>query len=288
MKLKQQAGYSLLLFIAIIFLFSSAAVYAKYGSSLGAMKLQHTDKQLQHLNDAKANLILHAQSVPEIYATNTNGQFYAGDRISAPGYLPCPDLNNNGSSTTPCGQGQSIVIGRLPNGLASRHFRFISTDEITPFIWYAVDSRYVIQNSDYNNPPIQRFSPLNPLSPGNGRIQVDNQANLIAILFIEPNYAAASNTPLDLTQLTSLTDLTQNRFSKRDVLMVTLSHSEWQSAIHSRVQLESSVLCNLPSNQPHWFNACNNQEGNTEQCPGIYDGRPSNPVGTNWRNLLCG
>lgn len=281
-----QQGYALLLLVFMLFLAGSAMLYSTMGPQADTLKHQASQKQMDMLEQAKANLLLHAVSIPELYATSSNGNFYPGNRIPSPGYLPCPDTNNDGTSNTPCGQGQQIVIGRLPAGLATRHFRFIDNRSSPTFIWYAVDSRYVIQNSDYHNPPIQRYAPLNRNMPGEGRIQLDNQTNLVALIFIS-DQIPTSGTDLSTVALHNLTSPSQNRFTRQNTRAVSISHQEWRTQVQSRVQNQRTTLCQLDSQLPHWFNACYNPESPSTECPDINDGRDSNPVGSNWRALLC-
>ena len=281
-----QQGYALLLLVLMLFMAGSAMLYSTMGPQANKLKHQASQKQMAILEQAKANLLLHAVSIPELYATDSNGNFYPGNRVPSPGYLPCPDTNNDGSSNTPCGQGQEMVIGRLPKGLATRTFRFIDNRSSPVFIWYVVDSRYVIQNSDYNNPPIQRYAPLNRAKPGNGRIQLDNQTDLVALIFIS-NQTPASGTDLSSITLDNLVDPTQNRFTRQNTRAVAISHQEWRTQVQGRVQNQRAALCQLDPLLPHWFNECNNPESPSTECPVINDGRENNPVGSNWRELLC-
>ncbi|MBE0494578.1 MAG: hypothetical protein IBX48_09590 [Thiomicrospira sp.] len=281
-----QQGYALLLLVLMLFMAGSAMLYSTMGPQANKLKHQASQKQMTILEQVKTNLLLHAVSAPEIYATNSNGNFYTSDRVPSPGYLPCPDINNNGSTTTPCGQGEEIVIGRLPAGLATRHFRFIDNRSSPVFIWYVVDSRYVIQNPDYNNPPTKRYAPLNSNTPGNGRIQLDNQTDLVALIFISEQ-VPASSTDLSTTSLKNLVNPSQNRFTRQNTRAVTISHQEWRAHVQGRVQNQSSTLCQLDEELAHWFNECNNPDSPSAECPAINDGRKNNPVGSNWRALLC-
>lgn len=281
-----QQGYALLLLVLMLFMAGSAMLYSTMGPQANKLKHQASQKQMDILEQAKTNLLLHAVSTPELYATDSNGNFYAGNRIPSPGYLPCPDINNNGTSNTPCGQGEEIVIGRLPNGLATRHFRFIDNRSSPVFIWYAVDSRYVIQNSDYNNPPIQRYAPLNRNQPGEGRIQLDNQTDLVALLFIS-DQKPSSGTDLSAISLDNLTNPTLNRFTRQNTRAVTISHQEWRSQVQTRIQNQRTALCQLDTQIAHWFNECNNPESGSPSCPASLTGHEPNPVGSNWRAILC-
>ncbi|UQB41781.1 hypothetical protein JX580_08900 [Thiomicrospira microaerophila] len=274
MKVKtKQQGFTLLLIILILGLLGAAALAHNFQPRASQLKLQYAEKQLNLLLNAKNNLMIYTASTPEIYATNTNGVFYASDRVPSPGYLPCPDSNQDGAMNTPCGQGNEIAYGILPKGIASRHFRFNPSELQT--IYYVVDSRYVIQNSDFNNPPTQRFAPLNSNHPGDGRITVGNQSNIIAFIYLDKKSPDAFLAPGSDTVFS------------RPEHFITLSHQEWQNAIRLRVKPQASWLCALPVQQPHWFNACHNSSGQNGICPPLLDGRPENPVGANWRALLC-
>lgn len=256
-----QQGYALLLFILTLFMASSVTVY--YGTLPQANQLKHqqTQQQMALLNQVKTNLLLYATSTHEIYATNTNGNFYTAELVTAPGYFPCPDTNNNGSTNTPCGGATAYTLGRLPDGIATRHFRFIDNRASPTFIWYVIDSRYVIQNTYYNNASIKRYSPLNTNMPGNGKLKLDNQSNLVAILFISAQ-VPPENTDLETLLFNNLIDANQNLFTRANALTLTISHSEWNNAVRSRSRQQAKHYCDSSALISHWFNL-------------------------NWRNLLC-
>ena len=246
-----QQGYALLLFILTLFMATSVSVY--YGILPQANQLKHlqTQHHMALLNQVKTNLLLYATSTPEIYATNTNGNFYTAELIAAPGYLPCPDTNKDGTSDTPCGGSEllSIVSGLLPQAIATRHFRFI--DDTPLDVWFVVDSRYVIQNVNYHNATIKRYSPINSHSPGNGNIKLGKQDNLVALVFI------SNKTPAE-----HLLDPSQNLFHQLNSPMITISHAEWNRNIESRARSEKNAYCQLDSVIKNWFNI-------------------------NWRGILC-
>ncbi|WFE69086.1 hypothetical protein P8S54_01965 [Thiomicrospira sp. R3] len=272
----KQKGFTLILLALILGLIGSATLFSNFQPRASQLKLNQAEKQLNLLLSAKNNLMIYTASIPEIYATDTNGVFFNSNRVPSPGYLPCPDTNQDGAMNTPCGQGAEIVYGWLPKGIATRHFRFNPSE--LEALHYVVDSRYVIQNADYNNPPTQRFAPLNPINPGEARIQVGNQTHIVAFIYLD----TISPDQL-LVAGSSVHFLRPERF-------IAITHQEWQNAISLSVKAQASKLCNLPEQQPHWFNRCNNfatPTGTTKECAAIYDGRPDNPVGANWRALLC-
>ena len=279
--MKNQQGYILIMLMLVLISIGAVVSYSLISpQQLQNQILQQRVETLQHI---KQKLIIHSQSAPEIYATESNGNFIPGANLPSPGYLPCPDTDNDGQSDTPCGQGEDIVIGRLPITLATRHFRLI--DSFQPFIWYIVDSRYVIQNADYNNPPLKRFTPLNMNHPGQGHIQLDQQDNLVALLIWSIDQTRPDE--ISTAQLSNIADLSEHRFHSNDDVTATLSHNEWRNAVLNRVGLQKATLCDLPADQPHWFNACNNQQGSgTAACDNDLN-KPDNPTGANWREELC-
>ncbi|MGE4502325.1 MAG: hypothetical protein AB7D03_05595 [Thiomicrospira sp.] len=272
---RKQQGFILLLFILILLLIGSIKLLSASHSNASEYQYLRLQQHQHQLSQAKHNLLLHSQLTPELYATNSNGQFLPGDRIPGPGYLPCPDTDFDGESNTPCGQGSDYVIGQLPQRIATRHFNLHQH----PYpIWYAVDSRYVIQNADYHNPLTKRYAPLNPEQPGHGHLSLDQQTNLIAILILQPDH-----TPLNPNTFHQH----HNHFSANQQLSLTLSHAEWQQILKRQLNKQRQRLCALPTQQPHWFNACNNrQHANLAHCQQQLD-QPDNPTGNNWRQRLC-
>lgn len=278
MKVKpKQSGFILIVFIVLLLLISSFKLMSSSRLSAEGYQYLQTQKHQHLLNQAKQNLLLFAQLTPELYATNSNGNFLPGQTVPSPGYLPCPDTDFNGQSNTPCGQNADYVFGQLPHRIATRHFNLNHPHRFT--IWYAVDSRYVIQNADYHNPPTKRFAPLNPLHPGNGRLSLNQQTNLVAFLILEPHPDTPAQ-PQDFQP-------TPHQFTHLNKPSLTLSHAEWQQALRNRLQSQRQTLCNLDPTIAHWFNACNNRQSlHLPACANRLD-QTDNPVGSNWRVLLC-
>ncbi|WP_052501513.1 hypothetical protein [Thiomicrospira microaerophila] len=267
--LLKQRGFSLVYFLILVGIVSGAGLmYLKPNAQ--TLKLNQQQKQLDLLQQAKLNLLIYAANLPEIQITNTSSGFFPNDRVPSPGYLPCPDSNGDGAMNTPCGQGVDFAAGRLPQGIHSRYVQFNPSN--TP-IYYVVDSRYVIQNSDYNNPPTQRYAPLNPNSPGSGFLRLGHQTNIVAFLFIDER---------DFNHF--LTDPTIGQFS-RPMLVAAITHNEWHGMLLQRLRPQRHKLCRLPNAQAHWFNDCNNQTNPSTACPADFS-RDDNPVGANWRGIM--
>lgn len=298
MKTKQ-SGVALLVF-AMALILGVATVSSIYIVNMKEfVALENTKKKVERLNGIKERLLEFAVFNPEIYATDTNNVPQPLNRIPGPGFFPCPDSDNDGISNTPCGVGAAYTIGRLPVSIRSRSFVLLNSVKERELIWYAVDSRYVVQNSDFNNPPTQRFAPLNTNNPGGAALNLNNgaQPNVVAIIFYAGSALPGQNTRvsdqvsdyLDGENADGDADFTQNGnpASFNDVV-VSISHAEWVAAVQSRVESEKTGLCQqLPlGTEAHWFNPCNNDAAADANCPGDLNVLNDNPVGGNWRGVL--
>lgn len=302
-----QQGYVLLVIVMILVTLSVVPMMSGVLNSAKLQKSRIDTQRMENLLQVKAQLLFYAQSVPEIYSTDTNGNAYPANLIPGPGYLPCPDTDNDGIMNTPCGMGNTYAVGRMPVKAGTRLFSFMPQPIGDALIWYAVDSRYVIQNTDYHNgstgdgyPDPKRYAPLNTNSPGAGvlRLATDAANPLVVVLldagdplanqtgrissvindYLEGENADGDNTFSQEPKTTSFNDL-----------VVTISLQEWQDAVTDRLLTQKALLCNLDENTPHWFNRCHNDDGSSSQglCPS--EGLPpaeSNPVGCDWRTTL--
>ena len=262
--LHKQRGFSLVYFLILLGIASGAGLmYLKPNAE--TLKFNNQQKQLDLLERAKNNLLVYTSSIPEIYATNDDNNtpvYLAGNRVSGPGYLPLPVTHPFGTVNQTCANSDEVVIGYLPQTIGNRHFTF-STGS-TP-IHYAVDCRYVIQNTNFNNGTIGRFSPLNPNNPTgpNAHISVDTQTNLVAFIFIDPEQTAA-----DIR--TAPTSSMFNRPNSR--LIKTITHAQWVNTVCRRVETQRPRLDTIAPSTAHWFNNFDSSD---------------NPVGANWRNITC-
>ena len=130
MRKSQQQGMVLIMLLVIITL--SFITYSISQLSVTELTVQRDEDTRRTLKKAKQALIAFAIRYPE---------HSAADR--GPGYMPCPDKVNNGSSLADCGG--APTVGRLP-------WKLLGTgdlrDSANERLWYAVSENY-----DYTNSP---------------------------------------------------------------------------------------------------------------------------------------
>ena len=155
-KFKKQKGLVLLALVIVIVL--AVASYTFSNISLSTIKAERDKHTQQSLRKAKQALISYAVNYPEITAA-----------IRGPGYLPCPDLLNIGtSSPNNCKTAGVPNVGRLPwVTLNVGDLR----DGANERLWYAVSV-----NFDYSNSPT--FNKVNTATIGTLTIR-DKQNNIL-------------------------------------------------------------------------------------------------------------
>ncbi len=136
---KHQRGMALLLLLLV---FGSGALYLLLSSlNQNSLQTERNQKTAEALALAKQALIGSAVSM----------QLLTGTSSTRPGDLPCPDLNNDGSSEASCGSAsggsQSTRLGRLPwKRLDLPDLR----DGYGERLWYAVSNNF--KNSTRHEP----------------------------------------------------------------------------------------------------------------------------------------
>jgi hypothetical protein len=130
---KKQAGLVLLVLVMILVLIASTYYFSTI--SITEIKVDKLRQTRQVLKKAKQALIEYAVNFPEITGSNRG-----------PGYLPCPDLIDNGISlVNNCKTSGVPNVGRFP-------WRTLGTGDLRDYsnerLWYAVS-----ENFDYSNSP---------------------------------------------------------------------------------------------------------------------------------------
>ncbi len=226
MKLRSKQGGVVLLAIMLVIVVSASFVLV---SKLNANARQFTrqSSSLPALNQAKAALIGYAVTYPE----NVNPN-------AGPGYLPCPDLNDDGNAAGACALAGPVnfTLGRFP-------FETLDVADLRDSngqrLWYAL-------SDNYRN--FAGFTPLNSETPG--QLNLDGDGDIVAVL-IAPglaldgqNRAAAPLNPANFLEDDNA-DIDANYVSNaagqfNDVL-VTITRQELMQAVEKRVLGEVAI-----------------------------------------------
>ena len=142
---------SMMVFLALAAASAASRIIVQTQSSVG-----RDAAEVRSLARAKAALIGYAVSYAQQHATGVG-----------PGYLPCPDVDNDGSPDTACGR---AAIGRLPwRRLGIPDMR----DAAGERLWY------VLADEWRNNP--YKYRPLNVDTPGS--LTLNGRGDYVAIVF---------------------------------------------------------------------------------------------------------
>lgn len=120
------------------------------------------------LNQARQALIGYAVTFPEIDAKSGT------DTIDGPGYLPCADINNNGSAGSSCSLSGGTSIGRFP-------YKTLEAEDIKDS--YGERLWYVVADNFRNNPKTLARLNSETVSNSSGNLEVNGQADIAAIIF---------------------------------------------------------------------------------------------------------
>jgi hypothetical protein len=201
-----QEGAVLLLFALILLIGSAYTLVVNLNSDTNFYTRQSKETQ-ESLRLAKQALIAYALNFPEIDATSGT------DKINGPGYLPCPDINNNGSAGGTCSfSGTNTTIGRLPyKGLEVSDLR----DSSGARLWYALSDNY--RNS-------AGLEPLNSETPG--QLTVDGNSDIVAVI-IAPGAPIGNQNrdPSDTTIATEIANYLETENNDLDLSFISIDPS---------------------------------------------------------------
>ncbi|MBI2994661.1 MAG: hypothetical protein HYY48_10865 [Gammaproteobacteria bacterium] len=154
-----QRGAVLLVFMLVLVVGSSYMLVSRLNEYAQAYAREAQTQSA--LAEAKQALLFYAMNYPDL---NTGLS-----TIRGPGYLPCPDQNDDGATETNCSDTTGSTLGRLPYstlGLSEL------TDSSGEMLWYAVSQNLKYnQSSDYI---------LNSDTPGT--ISVDGSDDVVAVI----------------------------------------------------------------------------------------------------------
>lgn len=153
----RQSGAALLALVFVVIAASAYLLVLKLNAA--TRPYLREQRSVAGLNEAKQALIAYALSFPDLSGTT--------DPTAGPGYLPCPDTDNDGSPNPPCGG--PVALGRFPGEWLDV---IDYEDHAGERFWYAISGNF------RNNPKLQ---PLNSDTPG--QLSVDGVTDVVAVIF---------------------------------------------------------------------------------------------------------
>ena len=233
--LHSSRGSALLAMMLVLVVSASYVLVSQLNDS--NREIQRRGDSVQVLNEAKAALIGYAISYPEIVDPNFG-----------PGYLPCPDLDNDGDAENTCAQAgpTNFSTGRFPfETLNVRELR----DSSNETLWYAVSDNY------RGDILAGQLVPLN--SETAGQLSVDGNGDIVAIIF-SPGYVVSGQDRDPLTA--EVTDVTNYLEGENAIInngtyvttaagnfndtLVTITRQELMQAVEARVLGDVSQAIN--------------------------------------------
>lgn len=267
---KPQKGFVLILVIVVVVIIATLWLSMKQERLISLFKSDQIDYDLEDLKQVKQRLLQFAVLQPEVYITNTSGNVQGSAKVPAPGYLPCPDVDDgaggpadgiaDGSCTNPLLWASpdtsgflpdSLTFGYVPELISSRHFYFA---EKTRY-FYFLDERFSYANPGYVNDNLKRFAPLNPIRlEGDPAAQTSNfeprSFDPVLTLNGVTGYVAllvdagqdgldAANKDGDRHFITHLDDLREDPNADK---IIGISYIEWLAMVAHRVCAERNRL----------------------------------------------
>lgn len=323
-KNTKQSGFIMLAGLLVLVLGASLWFGTISNMRTESMKISMQNEHVLELKRIKGRMLAYAVMQPEIFATKSGLTVRLPQAdIPGPGYFPCPDVNGDGDSDAPCGGGGvAFVMGLVPESISSRNYTFLERHEDVGKYWYAVDSRFLTQNTDFKvGSKNKRFVPLNRASPATASLTLDGRTDIVMVLMYSgealsgqsqsspslsnvANFLEEDNSNNDVSFISVFDDPTPvGRDSKFNDYVIPITRAEWNAAVLSRVsqdEMTGTTVGSAPDNVPdlcntvattdlHWFNDCvYNSSGNVPPfaCTYIPSAPGDNLYGEGWRTEL--
>jgi len=261
---KKQIGAALLALMLVLIIGSSYFLVTKLNTNLALTR--QSEETGRALSAAKNALIGYAITFPE-----TDNKT-PGDAIDGPGYLPCPDITNDGIAVGNCSNGSNTTIGRFP-------FATLETEEFQDGsgerLWYALS-----ENFRYGP---NKTIPMNSESPSSAELTINvTTDDIVAIIFApgvpvigqnrDPsvtsitaeisNYLEGDNNNLDTSFVTTLGGTTRKdgEYDNNDNYifndrLVVITRQELMAAVEKRVLGEVRMMLTNYFNDPDYGGA---------------------------------
>lgn len=217
----RQSGAALLAFMLVILTTASYLLLNQLNAHTN--QLTRAASSQIALKNAKQALLLYAMNYPELRSNQTKG----------PGFLPCPDQDNDGlDDALNCSTaGIGATTGRLPFRILGLEDEQDSSGER---LWYAVSNNFNNRQSDY--------TVINSETPG--LLSVDGTADIVAVIIAPGTPVAAqssrpSNNAADYLEndnaTTADTSFVTTAAGEFNDQIITITRAELMSYVEKRV-----------------------------------------------------
>jgi hypothetical protein len=218
---RSQSGAALLVFVLIMVVGTSYMLISRLNEY--SHEYRRKSKTETALNQAKLALLSYAMNYPELRSSAEKG----------PGFLPCPDQNNDGNPTS-CGSSTTTTLrlGRLP-------FRILGLTDISDSggerFWYAVSDNF--KNTLTNDTVLNSDTP--------GLISVDGAGDIVAVIIapgvpVGTQSGRPSNNPIDYLEDVNAdaatgTFITSSALPDFNDRLITITRQELMAVVEQRV-----------------------------------------------------
>ena len=206
--LRCESGAALLAFMLVLITAVSFLLVSKLNANIQIAAGEEETRTA--LNQAKQALIGYAISYPDTI-----------NSIDGPGYLPCPDTDNDGDAEGNCSSAGNTTIGRLPYETLEL---FELNDASGQRFWYAIS-----ENFRYG---ANKTIPLNNESPSNALLSVNGSNDIVAVI-IAPGapVGAQSRDPNDNVMVNEIQNYLEDDNNDLDVSFVTTANGDFNDVV---------------------------------------------------------
>ena len=205
---KNQHGAALMVFMLLLILTSSYYLLTRVNTSIRQSVLER--ETVAALNQAKQALIGYAVSYPD--RVNNN---------EGPGYLPCPDTDNDGDAESNCSDAGMTTTGRFPyETLEMGELR----DAVGNRLWYGLS-----ENFRYG---VNKLVPVNSESPAIAGLTLDSTSDIVAVIIapMEPVSSQARD-PSETNIISEIPNYLEDDNNDLDSRYVSISTGEYNDIV---------------------------------------------------------
>lgn len=288
---RKQNGFVLMLFIVVVFIVAALWIATQHQRIISLFKTDSYVSDEYELRLVKQRLLNFATLTTELYSTNASGNFKDSGDMPAPGYLPCPDLDGDGSLSTSgeesCGNyefdptdvnkvlvprpnrsalgacnGVDYCVGYVPERLNNRNFYFAPAGKY----YYFFDMRYAYLNTSLDTSKWDDiYTPLSPVTPNGGSalnldpdvgdfkgLVLDGKSGYIAVIIDAGDDGLnAENSDQDVVFESENTSIFNSDNSDK---VIGITFDEWLLYVGNKICTQYDNFSHVSESRLHWFN----------------------------------